>query len=58
MQSSAPFSIDDALAQENDVSCLGVCEYFAPEKIGVGVLQAAGSRQKTCCCQCFRHLSV
>lgn len=45
-----------AVAEQNDIAGLRVCEYTAPRKIGVSVLQAAGKRQKSSRQKGVRHL--
>ena len=46
MHRPPPIAIHEVCAQQHDVTGLGVGEHFAPEQIGIGILQAAGQRKE------------
>ena len=58
MERLIPLPGKQMLAEQNDVARLGVGKHFAPEQIGVGVLQTAGERKKHRCIERLRHLAV
>ena len=42
VQRGAKIACKNMLAEQNDIAGLGVGKHFAPEQVGIGVLQAAG----------------
>lgn len=38
MDGEIPVTGGDTLAEENDITGLGVCEYLSAEQIGIGIL--------------------
>ena len=57
-KSALPVAIHQVGAEQHDIAGLGVGKHFAPEQIGIGVLQAAGQRKEHGGEKGFGHLPV
>ena len=56
VQKACPVPGKEGLPHKNDVACLRIGKDTAASQVGVGVLQAAGKRQKQHRAECLGHL--
>lgn len=47
MEKLSKITVKEAAGQKHQVACLGIGKHLAPDKIGIGILKAAGQRQKS-----------